>query len=182
MAYYYFAASLPALSLDQPATMTEAEYVDLCRDHLAARDLQAVNALFDGAPSDHVLVCEWRRRDTQLRNAVVRIRAQRRQIDATAALRPHSGYELAIESAVERAFQAGDPLQRERQLDELRWRLLDEIQGTDSFGVPMILTYLLRLQLCNRWSALTEEQGKARMQDTLDSTSSSGIEEATNAQ
>ena len=182
MAYYYLAASLPALTLDQPPSMKVDAYVELCRDHLSPKDQAAVDALAAGHPPVHPLAMQWQQSETQLRNCVARHRAQRRQIDASSLLREHTGYQVAIETGVERALQAADPLQRERALDELRWQLIDDLQGTDEFGSATVITYLLRLQLCTRWNALTVEQGKARMEDTLASTSPDGPETQANAQ
>lgn len=167
MAYYYLAASLPMLSIETAPPMPVPAYVELCREHLTASEMKALVQLDHDEPSDHPIAKAWQQRETQLRNAVVRQRAQKTHVDASTFTREHTGYSVQIDNAVESAFQSANALQRESMLDQLRWTLLDDLQGTDQFGTATIMTYLLRLKLCSRWSALTEENGKARMDRTL---------------
>ncbi len=177
MAYYYLAASLPELSLGQPVNMDAAEYITLCRSHLSERDCQALDAIASESACDHPTVEGWRQREIQLRNAVARLRAQRLHTDASQTQKVHTGFEVYIEQGVEKAFQAPNPLQRERMLDELRWQTLNELQGTDGFGSASVVTYLLRLQLCKRWSTFNKEDGTARMESTLSAEPSDGQQE-----
>ncbi len=177
MTYYYFAASLPSLSLDHSPDMDAALYIEESRSHLSESDQLALDALAANTPSAHPVVQLWRQYETQLRNAVARNRAQRLQVDPSDMLHDHLGYRVTIEAGVERAFQAADPMQREKMLDALRWELLNDIQGTDEFGTPSVITYYLRLQLCKRWGTMNKEEGNARMEMAVSSSNSTTIKE-----
>jgi hypothetical protein len=160
--YYYFGASLPALSLDEAPTMTYEEFRADCARWLAPRDAAALDQLDEPlhAPARHRFLSAWRRGETRLRNAVVRQRCARRKEDASASLRDDAAIDLYMEQGVADAFGESDPLRRERRLDELRWKLLDELAGANAFTAPAILAYGLKLRIALRWSALDEETGR----------------------
>ncbi len=161
MSLYYLIASLPALEMERAPALAPDAFAALCREHLAPAEAEAAAALAEGRDSDHPYASAWRNAETLLRNAAARQRALRRGADAARHQRPASGCDIRIERAVEEAFQAPDPLQRERQLDTLRWRLAEELQGLDPLDVRVVLAYALKLRLAGRWAAQTPAAGRA---------------------
>lgn len=160
MNYYYLAASLPMLKLDEAPGVTSIEFLALCAEHLAVADRDAMDALDDPtAVSGHRFVAAWRAVDTQLRNAVARARARRLRMDAGPYLREHEGFDPPIEKAVDEAFGAASPIDRERALDRMRWNLLDELAGLDEFAGSALLAYREKLRLAERWAAMDETRG-----------------------
>jgi len=161
MNLYYLIASLPALEMEHAPALAPDAFAALCREHLAPAEAEAAAALAEGRDSDHPYARAWRNTETLLRNAAARQRALRRGADAALHQRPASGCDLRLERAVEEAFQAPDPLQRERRLDTLRWRLAEELQGLDPLGVRVVLAYALKLRFAGRWAGRTPEAGRA---------------------
>ena len=117
-----------------------------------------VGAVLQTAPSSHPFLAEWRDREIQLRNAVAAERARR--LGATRpAPRDAHGCEAMISQSVAQAFAAKDPLQRERALDALRWRILDELQGIAPFTEAVVLAYAGKLALNARRFSIEDDKG-----------------------
>jgi len=51
------------------------------------------------------------------------------------------------------------PLERERALDRIRWRMLDELALMPAFGVQAVYAYALKLRLLEKWQKLSDEHG-----------------------
>ncbi len=167
MSYYFLAASLPRLVMDESPVMTPDVLRTACLTTLSPGDFQALGDALDGHRGTHPFLRDWSARETQLRNAVARRRATRRHLDPSSWLRDHEGFDVSIEQQVDAAFQLSDPLQREQALDRLRWRLIEELQQTDAFSSRAILGYALKLKLALRWGNLDEAGGRERMDAVL---------------
>lgn len=170
MSLYYTVASLPGLLFGDPPPFSADDLADQCEGILSETDLASLRAVFRGEPAAATVpfASAWLQVDTQLRNAVAVARGERRHEDAGPNLREHSGFDVSIESAVTDAFAKSDPMERERELDRCRWRLLDELTREDPFGVGALLAYAIRLQIAQRWADRQEETGRARLNETLE--------------
>lgn len=169
MSYTYFAATLPALQFDGAPAMTESEFRSRCRDHLSASDFLALCAVSDGGESSNTFVRKWHDRDTQLRNAVARMRAARigEGTDASKWLRSHAGFEVSTENAVVSAFQEINPMRREMAIEHIRWNLAGELAGFDSFSAEAIFAYAIRLGILCRRAAADADKGAERLRGMM---------------
>jgi hypothetical protein len=161
MSIYYLISSLPMLSLDQRPLITVAAFAEACRAQLRPEDAEAAEALLRHTPSRHPFVAAWRDKDALLRNAIVRARADRANIEEERWLRPTEGYDTCIDLLVEEAFQQTDPLTLERELDLVRWMLAENLQGYDPMSTNVALGYAIKLTLAWRWANLDSKQGLA---------------------
>jgi hypothetical protein len=170
MSLYYTVAGLPGLLFGDPPPFSAEELADQCEGVLAQSDLAALRAVVRGdleaVPGP--FAAGWRRAETQLRNAVAAARAERRSEEPGPHLRPHGGFDVSIEAAVSDAFAKPNPLDRERELDRCRWRLLDELTRTEPFGPGTLLAYAVRLQIARRWADREAATGAARLEEALD--------------
>jgi hypothetical protein len=166
MTYYYFAATLPSLRMDEPPPIPMGSFLASCRQHLSGRDLAALDRLlsdpFD-ADSTDAYVYAWVNLVRQVRNAVARHRASRLQRDPAPYFRAHEGLDVSVETAVGEAFQKPSPLDREHALDALLWERAGELAGCDPFSRDAVLAYALRLRIAERWSALKDEMGMSNV-------------------
>lgn len=169
MTYYYFVASLPALTLGMPAPMSLDAYQAQADRLLAPVDASRVRALLAGdvAASGEGLPARWFAAETQLRNAIARTRAARLGVDAASYQRVHAGFSQAIEMAVLDAYAKPNPLERELHLDRFRWSLLEDFSRGEPFGMAAVLAYAVKLRLCARWTASTDEAGRARLKESV---------------
>ena len=169
MNYYYFAASLPMPSLQTPPPISYERFRELCEQHLSRIDLKALDELMEPATGDsrHWFVKEWRNRETQLRNAVAKIRAARLRRDAGLYLKEQEGLDTHVEKSAADAFSKKTPLDRELALDRFRWHQIEDAAGYDAFSITAILAYALKLALAQRWAAMDREKGKGKFEELV---------------
>ncbi|MEG2282024.1 MAG: DUF2764 family protein, partial [Rikenellaceae bacterium] len=53
-----------------------------------------------------------------------------------------------------------DMLKKEKDLDLLRWRIIDELNVKDYFTINFILGYYMKLCMINRWLVLDDAFGR----------------------
>jgi hypothetical protein len=171
MSLYFLAASLPMLSFEGEPPISLEDFRNRCSEHLSGRDQAVVEALLaeNMTPSRNRFVSDWRDRETQLRNAIVKVRAQRKGLDAKPFTRPQEGFDSYIEKAVIDAFGRPNPLERERALDRFRWKQIEELAGFDPFTTNAILAYALQLQMVHRWAAQNPAAGRQQAQNLVSS-------------
>ncbi len=169
MAYYSLVASLPALQIgDEPSFSTE-EYIDNCAQWVTEREEQILRKVLltdpDIAPC--ALCTAWNNIETQLRNAVIRQRAQKLGVDAKEFIHPHDGFSGAIEVIVTDAFTRNDPVELEQELDRGRWILAEELVGQDPFGFEKVLAYGIQLKIVERWNRMDVHKGKETLEAVI---------------
>ena len=157
---YFLISSLPLLNLGQAPRITAEGFLAVCREQLGdGANMGAVEALMTSKPSTHPFVTAWRNKDTALRNAIVKARAD--NADPAQWLRPVLGDDDSeIERLVEEAFRQSDPLRQENALDKARWILVEGLQGLDPTDIKVVLAYAVKLSLALRWAALDAERGR----------------------
>ncbi len=167
MKYAYFAASLPSLVFSGPPSMTMERFLGLCRQHLAPADFEALDALLTDRPSEARFVVEWRTRETQLRNAVARARAARLGVEARPWQKDHPGWDVALERAAMDAMGRATPLERELELDRVRWGVAEELARFRPFDLEAILVYALHLRIAERWDRMNADEGRRRLDELV---------------
>lgn len=166
---YYLVASLPTLVLGDPAPLDAAAFLAACANLLCAEEMAEATLMIEGraGESASAFAKDWLRVDTQLRNAVARVRAGQRSTEARPYLRDHEGYDVSLEKAVTDAYTRPDPLERELFLDRYRWQRLEELVLAEPFGFAAVLAYALKLRMVLRWAGLNDEAGAARLTELL---------------
>ena len=167
--YYYLTASLPMLVLGDPMPFSIDDFRTSAAPVLSESDLAEFDRVAAGELSDSVsaFAGEWYRAETQLRNAVAKMRAAHRSVDVRNILRDHEGYSVTIEKVVTDAYARPNPAERELSLDRLRWSLLDDLAARDAFGLSAVLAYVVRLQLAARWVGFEDEKGHENLEAVL---------------
>jgi hypothetical protein len=69
---------------------------------------------------------------------------------------------------VQRLCESDKLLERERQIDELRWKWLDENSVFEYFSVERLFVFLQKLDILQRWSKLDNEAGMQRYIEMID--------------
>lgn len=106
---------------------------------------------------------EWFRFDLDLRNATVSFLNDslgRPDGQDLVLLEGRDADEFPEEQDVQDVLNRADLLQRERGLDELRWRKIDELTSLDVFNLELILAYTAKLKIIDRWLRLDPEAGR----------------------
>lgn len=162
MYQYYLVSSLPTLMPGERPGITREEFLRRAAEQLNAADLALLrNRLADGLPEGaDPFSHDWRAVEISLRNACVRQRAARMGVDALDHVR-EGGDDPTLSLAVAAAFNAPDPLARERALDAIRWTALERLAGYDPFTFRALQCYAARLHLAWRLAELDGRRGHA---------------------
>ena len=154
MEYIYLVASLPRLELTTPPRLSSEELLAASAGLLRADHREDLGAVLGdrleevGAPEFR----PFRDAETQLRNALARLRAARAGVAYDAGAHPHGDYDARCDEVAGRAMELEDPLARELLLDEHRWALLDEIAVPAPYGIQGVLAYGVKLRLAEKWT------------------------------
>ena len=175
----YLLASLPTPRLGEAPPLTSHAFLEVCRRVLSeprARELASAFAA-PVEPSDRdapggegplgPTARAWAERVEHVEDAVVRARCARTGRDPEPYLRRPAGIRVDVVEAVARAFEAADPGVRERSLDDLRWRLADELATTDPAGFAALFARAVQLALVERRAAWGADAGWAGLEAAL---------------
>ena len=177
--YAYIIASLPALTPEDDRTWNVAarSLIDEIREQLSARDMAVLDLLLEGCDPDRLdadfytkalqhgnrFIRDWFRFDLDLRNTTVSYlndslgRPDKQDMILLEDRETEEFFEL---DDARNVLNLGDILKRERGLDELRWRKIDELTILDSFDLEVLLGYVAKLKIIDRWLQLDPDSGR----------------------
>jgi hypothetical protein len=170
--FYYQVSALPMVRFGEPAPLSLAAFGDFCRGQLPEAEAAAL-ARVSLEPTG-VPCCEVERRwqvwETYARNCLVRWRATRLGVDGAEFLRPDDDVFPGDRRRIEEIMSDPDPLNRERELDRLRWQRLDDLAVEHDFDLGALVLYALRLGLACKWAGRSEPAGRQVYERLLDAT------------
>ncbi len=161
----YLISSLPMLNLDAEPPMTKGEFLRKCHDWLRVKDCDTVASLLNNTPSKHPFVSALMDKETIVRNTLVAIRARASGQDPSLYTRYAHKCNLKIKTEVEDAVSHAKPLQKERNLDRIRWGIIDELGGVDPLSIRTIFAYAAKLAIVTRWSSRSTEAGQKTFEE-----------------
>ena len=117
------------------------------------------------------MIREWFSFDLNLRNATVAYLndslGRQEGLDLV-KLEGRETEEFPEAVAVQQVLNCGDILARERGLDELRWKKIDELTLLDSLDLEVILGFVAKLKIIDRWLQLDPDSGRALFRRLVD--------------
>lgn len=166
MAEYYLISQLPSLdgiSENSPLPMTEERYLELCSRLLnkkALREMQNLTLIpaLDAERSSSQLVDAWNQGERDLRLALAKVRADKRNkpFDLQNRFLPQELYKVA-----NAAVEIEDPLQAETFLLQHRLNFLETLRPMDNFSEEFLFYYALKLKLILRIREFDTALGEA---------------------
>lgn len=174
--YEYIIASLPVLQSDSRAQIDTQEILSQIEEQLSGRDRRSLNTLLKGfdtesldagfyisaASDSSAFIRGYFDYDLGVRNCKVEY--------LNAALGRPAGQDiLSIEEEpsemedrekVQQVLSRTDILERERGLDDLMWDKIDELTSMQVFTLDVILGFVAKLQIINRWLRLDPQRGR----------------------
>lgn len=157
----YLVASLPMLKLGDPPPMKMEDFRYRCSGVMSEEELSALDALLSGKESDDSFVSAYYAHEVQLKNVAGRLRASAWGPDVRFSERSFSGYDVTFAKMVSDAFAKTDPLEREFELDKVRFWLVDELSGVCEDSIATVYAFAVKLMICSRWASLNDEAGNA---------------------
>lgn len=169
--YAYLLSTLPDFGPEGVPPMAPEELLERCRAFLPSRELTALadpEAAANGSGDAAETARRWLDGERQIANAIARRRATFWDLGPAGQARDHRGFLVMVEEGVASAFDAPHPLARQRALDALRWRLLDELAGPVPWGFPALFAYAQRLRIAWQWAERDPALGREALGRTLD--------------
>lgn len=162
MSYYYLAAGLPLLTLGDPPPLSSADFLFRCQGALSDEDHKELRLILDDRAREGVsdFARDWLSSETQICNTIAMARATRAGVEVRPYLHSYAAADIAAQYAASDAMSRSQPLEREFALDRCRWNVLEELASRDPYGLDAILAFGAKLQLAERWAALSEDAGR----------------------
>lgn len=190
--YYYIIASLPELTEDRISGDKDADVIlEEIKGQCTAKDKAVIGLLEKGYEdgnlnadfytealgSRNAFIREWFGFDLAVRNAKVRY--------LNKALGRESGRDvlsLGVEDGkdvkgpeefeegkrLEQILEGNDILARERGIDDLYWTKADELALFHYFDLTVILSFIVKLKIIDRWLKLDEAAGREMLRRLVD--------------
>lgn len=167
--YYYTVASLPMLTLNQEPPITVDYFLDTCSYTMSDSDFDTLSKSVStpGDKAVHPIVEAWYNWERSLRNELVKMRAQKTNMDSEKYLREGESTTGVFDAARE-AFAAANPKIAEEILNSARWRFLDELEASHNFDLTKLIVYYLKLQVAERKRIMTDVNGKKIYKEIYD--------------
>lgn len=168
--YYYLASSLPMLMPDLDPVMSLEDFEEQCSDWLSPEELAVINDLGlvpGGGHAPGSAGARWNDWETCLRNRLARGRSGSGQ-ELENILREESDCYGEIELGVAETLASTDPMEREKMLDALRWRFLDDLETGHTFDFDALCVYKLKLLLRLKWTGRAVNTGRENLAKTID--------------
>lgn len=176
--YEYIIAGLPALQ-QAPTGASHADadrIMASIREQLSEKDNALVDLLLSGWDAEsldsafYLKVLHHRNRfireyfayDVNLRNLKVEYlnKSLGRPEDMDVVrLEGMDGSDFEGRQEIMSVLEGGDILKRERGLDDLMWKKIEEITIMDVFDIEVILGFIARLKIIDRWDKLDPDTG-----------------------
>jgi hypothetical protein len=170
--YTYLIASLPMLHFGMRPPFSFERFLELCRPFTPEKDYQLIRILpqperYLETDKRRLVIQRWIAFDTALRNALVRFRATKKQIEPATYLRP-AGYDVpSVGPAVLTAGIHPSILDVEKTLDETRWKALEELATGHYFDLDFLIIYAYQLLILQRWEDIRSANGKTLLAQSL---------------
>lgn len=181
--YAYIIASMPVLrpdddKADKADKLVAQDLLDEIREQLSARDAAALDQLLEGYDPEKLdaefyrkalqhrnrFIRDWFRFDLNLRNLTVSYindSLGRQEGQDQVKLEGQETEEFPEAVAAREVLNCGDILARERGLDELRWKKIDDLTVLDSLDLEVVLGFVAKLKIIDRWLQLDPDSGRA---------------------
>ena len=161
--------------LDQEAP--KVRYDELSQDRLALEDLLVAYYYDEATQSSSPFIREWAQLNKNLRNILVVFTCRRLGWDPSSFIVGTGSVEEKLRTSKAKDFDLSEELpylpeilriaeerdiaRRERLIDLMKWRWMDEWTFMRVFEIDSVLCYYLRLTILERWSKLDATQGEA---------------------
>ena len=182
--YEYLIAGLPVLSSDDNGENlpSVSVLIDEIRGLCSEKDNVLIDTLLKGYEEENytpefygsmlkhpnTFLREFFRFDLNMRNAKVRYLNESlgRPYDKDIFLYDDKEFEESDD--VHRIRYGPNLVSREKGLDELMWKKIDELNTFDYFNISALLGYIAKLKIVDRWLKLNEATGREMFRKLVD--------------
>lgn len=181
--YYYLVASLPDLSGNRNIGDRTAEsIIGEIRERVSSGDAALVEFLEMGYEEENLtedfyrsalshkngFLREWFRFDLNVKNAKVAYLNAALGRKPLQDVMPVDGGTFEEAAELDRILKQGDILSRERGIDDIAWKKVDELTVFHYFDMTVILGFIVKLKIIDRWMKLDEATGREMFRRLVD--------------
>ena len=181
--YYYLVASLPDLSGNRNIGDRTAEsIIGEIRERVSSGDAALVEFLEKGYVEENLtedfyrsalshkngFLREWFRFDLNVKNAKVAYLNVALGRKPSQDVMPVDGGKFEEAAELDRILKQGDILSRERGIDDIAWKKVDELTVFHYFDMTVILGFIVKLKIIDRWMKLDEATGREMFRRLVD--------------
>ncbi|MCX5667918.1 MAG: DUF2764 family protein [Candidatus Omnitrophica bacterium] len=160
--YVYLISSLPMLHFGTKPPFSMEKFFSVCAELISAADLEALKSSLNGEGEGR-----YHDFETTLRNELVKIRAQRKHLDASRFLRGDGYADQWISHAAAGAYRNPSVIGAEKMLDLDRWRFLDELSMGHYFDIEILMIYARKLSILERWERVRTADADKLLEEAL---------------
>ncbi len=181
--YYYIIASLPELTTGWKFGDKDAEwFISEIKERCSDKDIRLIEWIERGFEPENLteefyaeavahpsaFIREYYTFDLNVRNAKVRYlnKALSRPAEKDVINIPVPEFEDAAK--MDAILQNKDILERERDIDDLYWDKLDSLSELHYFDMNVILAFIVKLHIIDRWHLLDEQTGREMFKKLVD--------------
>ena len=181
--YHYIIAGLPELTRDRmPGDIDTDAVIGEIKAQCSAPDAAAIGLLERGHIADNLtedfyrealssrnaFIRRWFAFDLNVRNAKVRyLNAALGRESSRDVIDIRTG-EFEESRQLEAVLSGSDILARERGIDDLYWAKAEELTLFHYFDIDVILGFIARLKIVDRWLKLDEDTGRQMFRELVD--------------
>lgn len=173
--YVYIVAGLPELHLSfEDGTFSYQEVRDYFYAQLSDKDRTLVDLLEESFVDEklnadfyqetgkcaNAFLRQYFQFDLQVRNRKVYYLAKRLDKSPDQYVIPTENVDFEEENKLQDIFLNADFVSREQQMDQLKWEKISELTRTDYLNLNVILGFLLKAKIVERWSKLDKKTGE----------------------
>lgn len=166
MSYYSLISSLPNLYIGCENPISIDDFINKCTNVLNENELNIIQSIFNNTYPDHKIINIWKNLDIQIKNNLVKQRAQSLKIDSKQYLKSHHGYNGFIDNSLSTTLVQGNPAEIEKEIDSLRFKLLEDLVES-FFSFEKIIIYAIQLKIVIRWENMDEENGYENLEKII---------------
>ena len=167
--YYYLVASLPSLDFGIEPPISSDEFLNRCREQLSDTHLGIIERVTIEPASikeySGGILKKWQEFDTALRNELVKMRAVKKEKEASDYIRSEYFADLSLTHYAHIIYNQGSPLEAERTFDRIRWDKIEDLKLGHYFDIDFLVAYLLQLQILERWKRFSHYKGSQILEE-----------------
>ncbi|HBM15921.1 MAG TPA: hypothetical protein DD381_06215 [Lentisphaeria bacterium] len=171
MSIYYLVSSLPSFSFGDKPFYTSESFIRLCTDWVNDSDMKELESISLTARERYSgqspFALKWYKLIGAIANSTVKLRAAKLNRDSSELLKEQKVIYSDIDKAVQDAFAAENPMEKEKKLDRLKWFVLDSLEVGHFFDFDKLCIYKLRILLSEKWLARKEAEGIKNLDKAL---------------
>lgn len=159
--YYYLISSLPQLKIGEKAPFSSEQFLGQCQGYLTEEELSHLSEISEIPSLKPCNMAEksWVAWETYLRNILLEHRAIAKKVDSENWLKETIDVFPGDRKQIEELLSNANPAIREKGLDSLRWKQLDNCGVRHPFDLSALIIYRIKLLIVEKWEKCNQKNG-----------------------